>query len=1101
MGLAASKEMTMYFGALQSMADECYWVAAEARKKGLDPSLEVEIPQAQDLASRVEKLLNLEGVASLIREMSQKYDREEMSIRIAKKVARELKGRSKAVALDKAVRVGLAVLTEGILVAPLDGIAGVEVRGSGKSSYAAISFAGPIRSAGGTGQAMSVLIADVVRRELDIGAYRATREEVERWKEEIPLYRQVQHLQYEPPEKEVELAVGGCPVCVDGEGTEDAEISGYRDLPRMGTNRLRGGACLVVAEGLCLKASKLQKHVKKFKISDWEFIDKVMKLKAKASDKEEINGLEPSEKFIKDLVAGRPVLSHPSRKGGFRLRYGRSRTAGLASISIHPATMHVLRDTLAIGTQIKIERPGKAGITTPCDRLEGPLVLMSNGDLVRVDSVKAAVKLDPNKVDRIIELGEVLIPAGEFLENNHPLVPGVYDLGWYLTDLKEAGVKDPVKHADIDLEMAIKLAKEKDVPLHPSFTFLWNNISIEDVDALRIEIQEKGKVEPDHLALPDKIQTRKLLIELGIPHRKGKKDTVKLENGIALIASLGIDVKGGKMRARKPGKKSKASTLDYVSSLAGFRIADKCGTLIGARMARPEKASERKMNPPVHGLFPVGTAGGPQRLLNKAEGFAASGLKLDLDSRVCTECNEHGFLPLCECGGYTVSKDRYQDQKVNMHQILNGARRRLDIHELPKVKGVQGMISKNKTPEMPDKGILRAKHGVFVFKDGTARFDCTDAPLTHFRPREIGTSVKRLNELGYTRDLDGKELSDPNQLVELKSQDIILPENGGDYLLKVADFVDELLTSFYGLESFYDAKKREDLVGASLLGLSPHTSGGVLARLIGYTKANVGFAHPYFHAAKRRNCDGDEDCFMLLLDGLLNFSVSFLPEKRGGRMDAPLILVTRIDPNEIDKEAHNIDVMFSYPAEFYEATMRNANPKSVENVLDTVGSRIGSVLQYEKFGFTLDTDDIASGPTVSAYKTLGTMAEKTQLQLDLARRICAVDERDVAERLITNHFLPDMAGNLKKFSSQKLRCTKCNTKYRRMPLAGRCSCGHNLTMTVHEASVRKYLDISKEIAEEFEVSGYVYERIKMMEGAMSSMFENDKVKNCTLLDF
>jgi len=28
-------------------------------------------------------------------------------------------------------------------------------------------------------------------------------------------------------------------------------------------------------------------------------------------------------------------------------------------------------------------------------------------------------------------------------------------------------------------------------------------------------------------------------------------------------------------------------------------------------------------------------------------------------------------------------------------------------------------------------------------------------------------------------------------------------------------------------------------------------------------------------------CDGDEDCVMLLMDGLLNFSKSFLPQNRG----------------------------------------------------------------------------------------------------------------------------------------------------------------------------------------------------------------------------
>src|SRR5207247_910193 len=116
------------------------------------------------------------------------------------------------------------------------------------------SYAGPIRSAGGTGQALSVLIADVVRRELGIGRYQPAREEVERFKEEIPLYKQVQHLQYTPSDEEISLIVSNCPVAINGEGTEDAEISGFRDLPRIETNRIRGGACLVIADGMCLKA-------------------------------------------------------------------------------------------------------------------------------------------------------------------------------------------------------------------------------------------------------------------------------------------------------------------------------------------------------------------------------------------------------------------------------------------------------------------------------------------------------------------------------------------------------------------------------------------------------------------------------------------------------------------------------------------------------------------------------------------------------------------------------------------------------------------------------------------------------------------------------
>src|SRR5256886_9042053 len=106
---------------------------------------------------------------------------------------------SKEKAGERAVRVGLAILTEGILVAPLEGLAGVKIkRNRDGSSYVDLSYAGPIRSVGGTGQALSVLIADIVRRELRPGPYIPPREEVERFKEKIPLYRHAQPLQITP---------------------------------------------------------------------------------------------------------------------------------------------------------------------------------------------------------------------------------------------------------------------------------------------------------------------------------------------------------------------------------------------------------------------------------------------------------------------------------------------------------------------------------------------------------------------------------------------------------------------------------------------------------------------------------------------------------------------------------------------------------------------------------------------------------------------------------------------------------------------------------------------------------------------------------------
>jgi hypothetical protein len=57
------KEMESYHDWFDERTDEAYEIAAKAREKGFDHTLEVEIPRASDLASRTEKLLihHLEG--------------------------------------------------------------------------------------------------------------------------------------------------------------------------------------------------------------------------------------------------------------------------------------------------------------------------------------------------------------------------------------------------------------------------------------------------------------------------------------------------------------------------------------------------------------------------------------------------------------------------------------------------------------------------------------------------------------------------------------------------------------------------------------------------------------------------------------------------------------------------------------------------------------------------------------------------------------------------------------------------------------------------------------------------------------------------------
>ncbi|HYT00657.1 MAG TPA: DNA polymerase II large subunit [Thermoplasmata archaeon] len=1095
-----SEEVRSYFARLSAQVEAAYATARAARARGYDPELDVEIPLTDDLASRVEKLLEhyeVEGVARRIRELAKHHDREELAIVVAKEMAQR-PAASKEKAVERAVRVGLAILTEGILVAPLEGLAGVKIkRNRDGSSYVDLYYAGPIRSAGGTGQALSVLIADVVRRELGLGRYEPTREEVERFKEEIPLYKQVQHLQYTPSDEEISLIVSHCPVGINGEGTEDAEISGHRDLPRIETNRIRGGACLVIADGMCLKAPKIQKHVKKLRIDGWEFIDRYLEEKtARPEDGKEEPGLEPSEVFIQNIVAGRPVLCHPSRPGGLRLRYGRTRATGLAALALHPATMHILDDFIAVGTQIKTERPGKAGAVTPCDTIEGPLVVLDTGDFVEVSDAATAKRLTPS-VRIIADLGEILVPFGEFLENNHLLVPGAFALEWYAHLLREKLGSLPEGWETASAEQALAWSRDLGVPLHPRHNLFYHDLTVEDLGRLRELVAAHGRIVDGALRIPGDEEPRDWLVRLGAPFRVAGDEIALTRHTETFLATLGIEREGEALRLRAPP--GTTDSLAFVSALAGFPVKARAPTRIGARMARPEKAAPRKMQPAPHALFPIGHEGGAQRLL--VDAASKETIEVEVGLRICTVCGKRWFLPKCSCGGHTIARNGPARQRVPLADVLRSALERVGETKAPEIKAVQGMISKSKTPEPIEKGILRAKHEIFVFKDGTTRYDMTNLPLTHFTPREAGISVDTARNLGYLRDAHGAPLERDDQVLELKTQDILVAQSCGEYLVQVATFVDDLLERLYGLARFYEARQPEDLLGQLVVTLAPHTSSGVLARIVGFTDALACFAHPYLIAARRRNCDGDEDSVILLLDSLINFSRAFLPDKRGGLMDAPLVLTTRIDPNEIDKEAHNIDVLAAYPTSLYEAAERFAHPKEIEPQIDTVSKRIGSVLQYEGFAYTHETSSVAQGPLASAYGE-GSMMEKIDKQLELALKIRAVDPNDVVARIVVHHFLPDLIGNLKAFSSQQVRCTKCGEKYRRIPLRGRClACGGNLTLTVHESSVKKYLEISKKISQQFEVSNYLRQRIGLIEEAITSLFTNDKTQDLKLDDF
>ncbi len=1147
-----SRNIKLYYNQISKEVERCYKIANEARIKGLDPETFPEIPKASDVASRVEELIGPIGVGARIRELCEQMDREPAAFKIAKEIVNSDTWTHEDAREDRAIqaiRTALGILTEGITAAPIEGIDDVKIKkNKDGSEYLVLYYSGPIRSAGGTTVALTVVLGDIVRKELGLSEYKCLEEEVERYIEEINM-RKVS-LQYPSTVEEVRFAAMHVPIEINGKPTVEDEVSGFRNLERVETNKVRGGALLVLNDGICGKAHKLDKITKKNKIEGWDWLEvlKSGKLRKSSEEKNKKDGLAvaPKLKYLEGIVAGRPVFSYPSKRGGFRLRYGRCRNTGFAAVGLNPVTMLIgTNGFIASGTQLITERPGKGSVVLPVDTIEGPIVKLKNEAVVKVESLKQAQELE-GRVEKVLFMGDILIGFGEFLENNHVALPSGYCEEWWAEELRVA--RDKLK-GEILREIYSKISDKKlkrfiedplyfkptpmdafqisimfNIPLHPSYTYHWNEITVEDF-LLLFESLQKCQIQRNdnkkELRIKNESRVKDILERLGISHEL-KKDLIIFTQKAdeVLIKLFKLDDNGLEIPDIKPNDE----ILDILTRMTGIKIRAKAMHYIGGRMGRPEKSKERRMKAPINVLFPIEDAGGSQRnVIHAIEKKKIA--QVDLVNKRCPKCGKDTILNTCQkCHVRTkivyicpkcqieVEQDKcpacestyllaYSKKRINFSQRINTLLRKLKVQRPKVIKCVRGLINEVKIPELLEKGILRARNNVFVYKDGTVRFDATDAPLTHFTPREINVSIPKLNELGYFEDYQKKSLSSIDQIVEIKPQDIIISKNGQDYLTRVATFIDELLEKVYGLPPFYNIKKPQDLVGHLVLGLAPHISAGIVGRIIGFTNANVGYAHPYFHAAKRRNCDSDEDGIMLLLDALINFSRHYLPPSRGGMMDAPLILNLIANPDEIDDEVYNLEVHDRFPLEFYEKTFEYPPPKDLLQHVDIVEKRKGSIEQYEGFKFTHNISNINVGPLHTQYSQIKKVSDKIKHQLELARRIRAVDVSDVTLRVINTHFIPDIYGNLRKFGTQTFRCKDCNTIYRRLPLTGKCDkirngelCNGDLLLTVYQGSIVKYLNLAQSLADKYGLKDYLVQRLSLVEDYVHSIFEDDRNK-------
>lgn len=1104
-----------YYSGLAKETYDIFEKAAEAKSSLVDSSGIIEPKIAFDLADRVAKMHDID-IAEPLRKLLKTHGKELSALILSKHIALGEYTQPNSTLeerLDLAVRVGLAIVTEGVTIAPLQGISEVKIKkNKDGSEYLSVSIAGPMRSAGGTESAVTMLIADHVRKAVELSKYQANSfdDETGRFVEELRIYeREASSFQFHVLDEDIVKVISNLPVELDGVDTDPFEVVNHKGMVRIKTDRVRGGALRVLNDGLIGRSKKLLKRIEFYNLDDWEWLNELEGAVQTGDDEE-----DAAAKRMREVITGRSVLSMPNKLGGFRLRYGRSCNTGFSAVGFHPVIAEILDHTIAVGTQVKINIPSKGATVSFVDSIETPTVRLKNGDVVKIQDVQHGIKIK-NEIEKILHLGDILISFGDFLENNAKLIPSGYVEEFWIEELKKTIEEKKLQGEYITqflqkiptFDEALEISLKFQIPLYPKYLYYWDQISSEEFTEILFptDIQEKSIHYP--------ITCKPILEKLGVPHKTHNTSIILEEDEAKIFFNLLF---------RQPIKYNNSrSVLENISNTSGITLRKKFSTSIGVRIGRPEKAAPRQMKPPIHALFPVGEKGGPTRDLLKASNQPNFYTKIF--NRICKKCNEPSIgircstcgektsiahiCPTCraslnstfceKCKKNTLS---HSYQPFPLKKKLMFIQKKIGIRAQEPFKGVKELINQEKIAEPLSKGLIRQGFGLTVFKDGTVRFDATNSPLTHFKPKWIGTSIETLKKLGYTQDKDGNTLSDPNQIVELRMQDVIIPIESGKHLVNICKYIDTELEKFYDRTLFYNVKNIEELIGHLVIGLAPHTSVGIVGRIIGYTNTHVCFATPNWHSAKRRDADGDADSIMLLMDSLLNFSRQFLSDNIGGLMDAPLLIQPLVLPHESQPQAHNLEVTNNFPLEFFESAQLEQKASDVTSV-EIIKSRLETKKQFYGYNYTHSTSSLTTSKSRSAYSTLGSMLDKLDMQIRNADLIDAVDTNEIISNVISTHLIPDIMGNLRAYARQSFRCTACGRSFRRMPLLQHCVCGHKLIQTITRASVEKYLKLAKRLSKKYRMSKYQQGRIQNLSDEIDLVFGKSKGDQALLTDY
>ena len=864
--------------------------ANSLKKYSQDPEDEISSIFCSSIIERVSKLLDYPGLEKLLKDnWNRQIKIEDLCLIICQKIINlpsllHIDPGNSCEIIEKCVRITTAILTEGTVSAPVEGITAVNLKErqdylsfpqairDTRGKYVEIRFSGPIRGSGATAQVLSVMIAEYTRKKLNVGIFDPTDEQISRTIVEVQKYNRLHPLQKEIITRNIDIAYRNCPICISGESTELEEVDSFKYLPRVPSPRIRGGMVLVLQEGIIGRASKVEIYNEKLKM-EWNWITKIIENQKTTPPVEGIitNQAESIPGHKKKMILGRPLLSE-AREGGLRIRIGRTRLTGNCAIGLHPFFIRWAK-FINIGSQLRTDFPGKSALVTPCDEVEPPLVYyIDNNGLPRHERLSERILLDQDIIS-VTDLGQVLIAAGEFLEQNTDLKA----IG-YTFDSWRAEIKSNIEFKKLIPLFSSILNSEKGIERQRNLRNFYNQYNFPVLPAHRlssgiskIDIKYRKEFLAEKITLSEKVL--KELLDHHMEFYPISKTEVVLESPFIrealekkqyLLYPLYYGCRVGRSEASKPcTMKPFAHSLSFHSPVSVRRSLKDC---LGTRNIM--KIREKGCGNNSCQAYLRGTTKNLCISCNQRTTFLYRDIRIKDDSKKEKEPEEKLIItkktrekiPETERKYYvserTITTEFFNSKEV--YSFLNKTK-----VDPKKVKGLTEQLTMGIEPI--EKGILRAKYDVTTFKDGTCRYDLTDMVCTHFIPSEIGLTLEKLTSLGYLFNSKGERIKSVSETVTLFSQDLIVSTDCMEYLFKVTKYLDELCLTYYNASPYYNYNEPSDLIGELVLGIAPHICSATIGRIIGSTLVRGLYSHPFFTSVKRRNCvSGDEDSLVFI---------------------------------------------------------------------------------------------------------------------------------------------------------------------------------------------------------------------------------------------